>query len=57
MSDAKSLNTSLLETMMCSKNEPIFSHDLSDLTSQIIIDVWGASMNVASKRPIGWNYS
>jgi len=52
MSDTQSLNTSLLEIMISSKNEHVFIHDLSDLTLQIIFDAWWASMNVGSKRPI-----
>jgi len=57
MSDTKTLNTSLLEVMISSKNECVFIRDLSDLTSQIIFDAWWASMNVGSKRPIAWNNS
>ena len=33
----------------------VFIRDLSDLTLQIIIDAWWASMNLGSKRPITWN--
>jgi len=54
MSDSQSLNTSLLEVMISSKNEPVFIRDLNDLTLQIIFDAWGASMNVGSKRSIAW---
>jgi len=43
--------------MISSKNEPVFIHDVSDLTLQIIFDAWWASMNVGSKRPIAWNNS
>jgi len=57
MSDTQSLNTSLLEVMISSKNEHVFIHDLSDLTLQIIFDAWCASMNVGSKRPIAWKNS
>jgi len=57
MSDTKSLNTSLLAVMISSKNEPVFIHDLSDLTLQIIFDAWWASMNEGSNRPIAWNNS
>jgi hypothetical protein len=57
MSDTKSLNTSLLEVMISSKNERVFIRDLSDLTLQIIFDAWWASMNVGLKRPIAWNNS
>jgi hypothetical protein len=52
MSDPKSLNTSLLEVMISSKNEHVFIRDLSDLTLQMIFGAWWASMNVGSKRPI-----
>ena len=55
MSDTQSVNTSLLEVMISSKNETVFIHDLSDLTLQIILNAWWASMNVDSKRPIAWN--
>jgi len=57
MSDTQSLNTSLLEVVISSKNERVFIHDLSDLTLQIIFDVWWASMNVGSKKPIAWKNS
>jgi len=57
MSDTKSLNTSLLEAMISSKNEHVFIRDLSDLKLQIIFDAWLASMNEGSKRPIAWNNS
>jgi len=57
MLDSKSLNTSLLEVMISSKNELVFSRDLSELTLQIIFDAWWASMNVGLTRPIVWNNS
>jgi hypothetical protein len=57
MSDSQSLNTSLLEVMISSKNERVFIRDLSDPTLEIIFDAWWASMNVGSKRPIAWNNS
>ena len=57
MSDTQSLNTSLPEVMISSKNERVFICDLSDLTLQIIFDAWWASMNVGSKRPIAWKNS
>jgi hypothetical protein len=57
MSDSKSLNTSLIEVMISSKNERVFIRDLSDLTLQIIFDAWWASMNEGSKRPIALNDS
>ena len=57
MSDTQSLNTSLLEVMISSKNERVFIRDLSDLTLQIIFDTWWVSMNVGSKWPIAWKNS
>jgi len=57
MSDRQSLNTSLLEVMISSRNERVIIRDLSDLTLQIIFDAWWASMNVGSKRPIAWKNS
>ena len=57
MSDTQSLNTSLLEVMITSKNERVFIRDLSDLTLQIIFDAWWASLNVGLKRPIAWKNS
>jgi len=57
MSDSKSLNTSLLEVMISSKNEHVFIRDLSDLILQIIFDAWWASMNEGLKWPIAWNNS
>jgi hypothetical protein len=47
----------MLEVMISSKNERVFIQDLSDLTLQIVFDVWWDSMNVNSKRPIAWNNS
>jgi hypothetical protein len=40
MYDTKSLNTSLLEAVISSKNECVCMHDLCDLTFQIIFDAW-----------------
>ena len=57
MSDLISLNTSLLEVMIPSKTECVFICDLSNLTLQILIHAWWASMNDGSKRPIAWNNS
>jgi hypothetical protein len=57
MSDSESLNTSLLEGMISSKNKRVFIRDLSQLTLQITFYAWWASMNVGSKQPIGWNNS
>jgi len=56
-SDSKSLNTSLLEVSICSKNEGIFIRNLRDYTFQIIFDAWWASINVGSKQPIACNNS
>jgi len=57
MSDSNSANTSLLEVVISSKNERVFTRDLSDLPLQIIFDAWWTSMNVGLKRPIVWNNS
>jgi len=57
MSDTQSLNTSLLQVMISSKNERVFIRDMSDLTIQIIFDAWWASMNLGSKQPIAWKNS
>jgi len=55
MSDSESLNTSLLEVMISSKNKCVFIHHLSDLSLQIIIDAWWALMNIGSKQLIACN--
>jgi len=57
MLDSQSINPSLLEVMISSKNEQVFICDLSDLTLQIIFNTWWASMNVGSKHPMVWNDS
>jgi hypothetical protein len=57
MSDTQSLNISLVEVMISSKNERVFIRDLSDRTLQIFFDDWWASMNVGSKRLIAWKNS
>jgi len=57
MLDTESLNTSLLEVMISSKNERVFIHDWSHRTLQIIFDACWASMNEGSKRPITWKHS
>jgi hypothetical protein len=57
MYDTQSLNTSLLEVMISSKNERLFIRDLIDLTLHIIFDAWWASMNAGSKRPTAWKHS
>jgi len=57
MLDLQSLNTSLLEVIISSKNECVFIRDLSDLTLQIIFDAWWDSMHVGSNRLIAWNNS
>jgi len=54
MSDSQSLNTSLLDVMISSKNGRVFIHDLDDLTLQIIFDAWWAYMNVGSTHSIDW---
>jgi len=43
--------------MISSNNERVFVQDLGDLTSQIVFDAWWASIDVSSKRPIGWTHS
>jgi hypothetical protein len=55
--DSQSLNTSLLEGMISTKNELVFIRGLSDLTLQILFDAQWASMNVGWKCPIAWNLS
>jgi hypothetical protein len=57
MSDTKSLNTSLLEVMISSKNEYVLIWDLSDFTLHITFDAWWDSMKVGLKRPVGWKHS
>jgi len=57
MLDTQSLNNSLLEVLICSKNECVIIGDLSDLTVQIIFDAWWASMNIGSKRSNSWKNS
>jgi len=43
--------------VISSKNESVFTHDLSHLSLHIIFDGWWASINVGSERPIAWNIS
>jgi hypothetical protein len=43
--------------MISANNQRAFIRDLSDLSLQIIIHGWCASMNVGSKPPIAWNHS
>jgi len=57
MSDAQSLNISLLEVMISSKNECVCICDLSNFTLKMIFDAWWASMNEGSKRLIAGNNS
>jgi len=57
MSDSESLNTSLLQVKISSKNQRVFIRDLSDLTLQIIFDAWWESMSEGSKRPFIWDNS
>jgi len=45
----------MLGIMISSKNEHIFNRNLSDLTLQMVFDVWCASMNAGSKHSIAWN--
>ena len=57
LSDTKSLNTSLLEVSISSKNEHVCIRDVNDHTLQISFDASWASMNECSMRPIAWiNY-
>ena len=56
-SDTKSLNTSFLQVMITSTNERVIIRDLTNLTLQIIFNACWASMNIGSKRSIGWNDS
>jgi len=55
MSGSQSLNTSLLEVVMCSKNKHVCICELSDLGLQIISDTWWASINVGLKYSMAWN--
>jgi hypothetical protein len=43
--------------MISSKNERVFSRDLSNHILRIIFDAWWASMNRGSKWPIAWKNS
>jgi len=56
-SDSQSINTSLLEVMISSKNEWVIIRDLTNLTLQIIFDTSWASMNVGLKHPIARKHS
>jgi len=57
MSDSQSLNTSMLEVLISSKNESVFIWELGDTTLQSVFNGWWASMNVGSKRSLAWNSS
>jgi len=57
MLDSIYFNTSFLEVIISCKNIHVSICDLSDLTLQIMFDVWWTSINVGSKHPIGWNHS
>jgi len=57
MWNTKYLKTLLLEVMISSENECVFICDLCDLTLQIILNEWWASMNVGSKQPMANNNS
>jgi len=57
MLDSKSLNTSLLEVMISSKDDRVVICDFMDLTFQTLSDGWWASITVGLTRPIAWkNY-
>jgi len=43
--------------MISSKNKHVIIPELSDITFQMIFDVWWASMNVSLKCPFVWNIS
>jgi len=43
--------------MISSKNKCVFIRNISNISWQIILDAWCASINVASKCPIAWNIS
>jgi hypothetical protein len=57
MSDSQSLNTSLLEVLISSKNAHGFIRDFRDLPLQISFNAWWASMNVGSKQRNPWKNS
>jgi hypothetical protein len=57
MSHRKSLNTSLLEGMIYSKNKRVFIRELCNLTFQVTFNACWASMNIGSKQPIAWKNS
>jgi len=57
MSDSQSINTSLLEVKISSKNESVCIRHLSNLTLPTIFHAWWASMNIGSKRRIAWSNS
>jgi len=43
--------------MISCKNECVFICEWSELTMQMLLDAWFASMNLSSKRPIASNNS
>jgi len=57
MSDSKTVNSSILEVMICSKNDCVLVQDWSDLTCHMIFVAWWSSINVGTKRTIPWNNS
>jgi len=57
VSDSNSLNTSLPECMISSKNHDVLMRDMCNLTLQILFDAWWASINLGFKHPIDWNRS
>jgi hypothetical protein len=54
---SKSLNISLLEVMISSRNEHVFIRDFTNHILQIIFNAWWALMNVGMKRRIAWKNS
>jgi len=54
MSDSQSINTSLLDIMICSRNEGVVIRDFTNLTLQIIFDAWWPAMNMGSNHTIAW---
>jgi hypothetical protein len=54
MLHSKTLNTSLLEVMISSKNEPVFIHHLSNLTLPIIFDTWWVALPTFPNARVGF---
>lgn len=57
MSDSKYLNTTLIEVTISSNDYCVCIRDLSDVTLQIILDVWWASVRVNSTCSIACDNS